>query len=69
MIIHIVLSGDAQHYLGLKSRDLPKASEIPKDGHFYSVWRMDLWPNELAGLSEYADFAPLILTNEALLFF
>ncbi len=65
MNIHIILSSDARFYLGLKSGELKQVSEIPKNTHWYGVWRMDLWPNDLAALPEQTDSSPLILVNKA----
>jgi hypothetical protein len=65
MKIHIILSSDARYYLGLKTGDLKPVSAIPKDVHWYGVWRMDCWPNDLAALPEQTDCSPLILVNKA----
>lgn len=65
MNIHIICSRDAQSYLGLKANELKEVSEIPGDVHWYGVWRMDLWPNDLAALPERTDCGPLILVNRA----
>jgi len=65
MNIHIVLSRDVQSYLGLKANELKDVSKIPGNVHWYGVWRMDLWPNDLAALPERTDHRPLILVNRA----
>ncbi len=65
MNIHVILSGDARSYLGLKTGDLKPVSGIPNGTHWYGVWRMDLWPNDLAALPEQTDSSPLIFVNKA----
>jgi len=64
MLIHVILSGDARHYLGLETAEVRPVSELPRDRHWYGTWRLDLWPDHLAGLSDGGEFAALMLTNE-----
>jgi hypothetical protein len=63
MNIHIILSHDTQSYLGLKANELKEVSKMPGNVDWYGVWRMDLWPNDLAALPERTDYRPLILVN------
>lgn len=64
MKIHMILSGEVRSYLGLKPNEVKPVAEIPSKTHWYAVWRMDLWPNELAGLPEQTDCGLLIMVNK-----